>query len=123
MENKTTTSSSLPVKTTIENAIQVSIGDGHVSALTSDGVLWAWGRNSSGGLGINSTNNNTTYPMKTILNVTEVSNGGYHTIVKKVDGTLYACRSIYLWKTWNRKHIKCNYLYKSKFTKYSDRYK
>ena len=91
--NNTTTSCNLPVKTIIKNGIQISIGDGHVGALTSEGVVWSWGQNTLGQLGINCAKN-TTYPMKTAINVTELSVGGYHTTVKKIDGTLYACRGI-----------------------------
>ena len=118
--NKATDSKNLPTKTTIKNAIQVSMGQGQVAVLTSEGVVWSWGRNSNGQLGINCTNN-TSYPMKTALNVTELSVGGYHTMVKKIDGTLYASRSIFLWKIRNRKHSRCKNLCKSKFTKYSNR--
>ena len=89
MENKTTTSSLLPVKTKIENGIQVSMGDGTIGALTSDGSVWEWGLNTSGQLGIY-CKNNTSYAMKTALNVTELSVGGYHTTVKKVDNKLYS---------------------------------
>ncbi|MBO5478694.1 MAG: Ig-like domain-containing protein, partial [Clostridia bacterium] len=87
--NNATTSKNLPTKTTIKNAIQVSMGQGQVAVLTSEGVVWSWGRNNNGQLGINCTNN-TSYPMKTALNVTELSAGGYHTMVKKIDGTMYA---------------------------------
>ena len=87
--NYATSSTNLPIKTTIENAIQASIGDGHVGVLTSDGVVWCWGKNTHGQLGINCTNN-TSYPMKTALSVTELSLGGYHTTVKKINGTAYA---------------------------------
>lgn len=89
MGNKTTTSSNLPIKTTVEHGIQVSIGGGDVGVLTSEGVVWSWGRNTHGQHGINCSTN-TTYPMKTALNVTELSKGGYHTTVKKIDGTVYS---------------------------------
>jgi len=87
--DKSTNSKYLPTKTTIENAIQVSIGQGQVGVLTSEGVVWSWGRNNEGQLGINCTKS-TSYPMKTALNVTELTIGGFHTTVKKIDGSVYA---------------------------------
>ena len=87
--NYNTESKALPTKTTIKKAIQVSMGDGHVAVLTTEGVVWSWGRNNEGQLGINCVNN-TTHPMKSALDVTEISCGGYHTTIKRTDETVYA---------------------------------
>lgn len=92
--NKAVVSKYLPTKTTIEHGIKVTMGQGQVTVLTSEGVIWSWGLNTSGQLGINCSSN-TSYPMKTALNVTEVSSGAYHTTVKKIDETLYACRILF----------------------------
>lgn len=79
----------LPTKNTIQKAIQVSMsGRGSVSVLTAEGVVWSWGYNGTGLLGINCLQN-TSYPMKTALNVMEVSFATYHSVIKKVDGMLY----------------------------------
>ncbi len=72
--NNATNSSNLPVKTSIENGVQVSIGNGHIGVLTSDGAVWNWGKNTNGQLGINCTSN-TSYPMKSTVNVVEASLG------------------------------------------------
>ena len=86
--NSATASKNLPTKVqNVKHAIQVQI-ERKVGVLTSDGVVWAWGLNTSGQLGINCTNN-TSYPMKTALNVTEIALVAGHTTVKKVDGSLY----------------------------------
>ncbi len=89
MGNNTTTTSYIPVKTTIKNAIKVSMEQvGGVRVLTSDGVVWAWGRNPYGELGINCTKN-TSYPMKTALDTTEITTGAAFTTIKKTDDKLY----------------------------------
>ncbi len=87
--NNTKDSKYVPTKNGVEKAIQVSIGGrGSVAALTADGVQWSWGFNVASSLGINCFDN-TSYPMKTALDVTEVSSSTYHSIIKKVDGMVY----------------------------------
>ncbi|WP_010246382.1 RCC1 domain-containing protein [Acetivibrio cellulolyticus] len=46
-----------PIKM-LENISDVSIGQGHILALTKDNILWAWGTNSLGELGDGSGKNN-----------------------------------------------------------------
>ena len=46
-----TTSTSVPQRTMVDDAIQIATGDFHSCALRADGSIWCWGRNSSGQLG------------------------------------------------------------------------
>lgn len=73
--------------------IQVSCGLKHVIALTNDGVLFAWGSNSDGQLGLGSNISNTTKPtlIDTLLSVpiSFITCGGYHTIVVTKSGGIF----------------------------------
>lgn len=86
--NQATTDKLLPTKANMKNVIRVAMNQGEVSALTSEGTMWSWGRNDGGQLGINCYNN-TSYPMKTALQVSEISNGGMHSVHQKIDGKIY----------------------------------
>jgi alpha-tubulin suppressor-like RCC1 family protein len=70
---------------------QVSCGAIHAAAIKTDGTLWCWGYNGSGGLGINNTITRST-PVTTFAGGTDwkqVSCGDYHTAAIKTDGTLW----------------------------------
>jgi len=69
------------------------MGRNHTSVLTSDGIVWAWGLNTSGQIGINCTQN-TSYIMKTTLNVTEMSKGDLYSLVRKIDNKDYGAGDI-----------------------------
>lgn len=71
--NSAKVSKSLPTMVNIKNVVKVTMGQGHVSVLTTEGTVWAWGLNTSGQLGINN-GTTTTWPMKTALKVTDVQN-------------------------------------------------
>jgi alpha-tubulin suppressor-like RCC1 family protein len=70
---------------------QVSGGTFHTAAIKTDGTLWTWGRNNSGQLGNNTTDNKLT-PVTTFAGGTnwkQVSSGANHTAAIKTDGTLW----------------------------------
>jgi alpha-tubulin suppressor-like RCC1 family protein len=67
-------------------------GDSHTLALTTNGVLWAWGRNLHGELG-NGTTVESDAPISIATPTTlwvAVAAGGYHSAAVKSDGTLWA---------------------------------
>jgi alpha-tubulin suppressor-like RCC1 family protein len=69
---------------------QVSSGDYQTAAIKTDGTLWIWGRNPTGQLGVNDTNNRCT-PVTTFAGGTNWKQVecGYHTAAIKTDGTLW----------------------------------
>jgi alpha-tubulin suppressor-like RCC1 family protein len=77
---------------------KVSIGAQHMLAIKSDDTLWAWGYNSNGQLGNNSTVHRSS-PVQTIAggtNWAKVACGEGHTLAIKNDGTLWAWgRNVY----------------------------
>ncbi len=92
-----------PKKVMIE-VDQVSAGRDHTVILKKNGTLWAVGRNSFGQLGDGSTNNTST-PVQVkdaplgesgdgvapaITNVARISAGGFHTMIVKKNGELWA---------------------------------
>ena len=69
----------------------VSAGYAHTVALKSDGTMLAWGKNSGGQLGNNSTADSLVpVSVSGISSVVAVSAGLYHTAALKSDGTLLA---------------------------------
>jgi len=94
--NGTFTSKLLPCKAAIDKAIKVSMGVSHAGALTTEGNIATWGYNNVGQLGINS-NLNTAYPRKASIQATDISLGGYHTVINKTDGNIYVTR---IWCKW-----------------------
>lgn len=89
----------IAVKANIKNVIKIETGEGNISALSTSGALYNWGKNTNGQNGINSVDN-TSYPMKSALEVVEVSNGYAHSNLKKVDGKIYGAGSTENRKTW-----------------------
>jgi alpha-tubulin suppressor-like RCC1 family protein len=100
--NNSTTTSSVPVAVTQSGVligkavVSIAAGGGHNIALCSDGTLVAWGGNSSGQLGNNSTTNSsvpvsvTRSSALTGKTVVAVAAGGSHSIALCSDGTLVA---------------------------------
>ena len=70
------------------DVIYVSAGSSHTMAITSDGILWGWGNNSSGQLGDETTAARFD-PTKIIEDVVKVSSGSSHTMAITSDGTLW----------------------------------
>ena len=91
--DNTTTPKSSPVQTIAggTNWSSVANAGNRIAAIKKDGTLWAWGRNSSGGIGDNTTTDKSS-PIQTIAfgtNWSKVSCGYFHTAAIKTDGTLW----------------------------------
>lgn len=67
---------------------QVSLGGAHSAALTFDGTLYMWGRNSNGQVG-DGTRTNVYHPKKIMNNVKMVACGNEHSAAVTADGSLY----------------------------------
>ena len=72
----------------------IAVGSEHSIALKTDGSLWAWGENYHGQLGNGKSGEWTGITIPTRIgadtNWDKISAGGFHTIVLKTDGTLWA---------------------------------
>ncbi len=91
--DNTSVNKSSPVQTVAAgtNWRQVACGTDHTAAVKTDGTLWAWGYNSTGQLGDN-TSVNKSSPVQTIAGGTnwrQVACGANHTAAIKTDGTLW----------------------------------
>lgn len=99
--NNSNTSSLTPLRVSssgVPKFDQISAGSAHSLALGTDKSVWAWGKNSSGQLGVNSTNSSKV-PVKVrngaqsggsyLRNVTQVSAGGEHSLAI-VGGRVYS---------------------------------
>jgi alpha-tubulin suppressor-like RCC1 family protein len=67
---------------------EIVAGNSHALARKSDGTVWAWGWNSDGQLGNNTsgTGNSSTLPVQVpINNVSGIAAGGGHSIALKND--------------------------------------
>jgi len=90
---------SVPVQI-MEDVAKVSAGDYFTAAVKIDGTLWMWGANNYGQLGTNHEKDQKTKaevcrkePTLIMEDVADVACGGYHTLILKTDGTLWACGS------------------------------
>ena len=84
----------------LTGVVQVAAGGSHSLAVKNDGTVWAWGQNTSGQLGDNSTTNRST-PVQVLkgasLSVTDyltgvvqICGGHAHSVAMKSDGTVFA---------------------------------
>jgi len=76
-----------PVKI-MDNVIKISAGRYHALALKSDGTVWAWGKNSDGEIGNNTTTKQIT-PVQVLSDVKEIAAGYNISFAIKNDGTLW----------------------------------
>jgi len=68
--------------TSLSNIVAMAGGSQHSLALASNGVVWAWGNNTSGQLGISNTTQHTT-PVKVVglsNNIVAIAGGGLHSL-------------------------------------------
>ena len=76
--------------TEVTNWSNVSVGQYHVLATRTNGTLWAWGLNSGGQLGLNSTNIKLSpVQVGTLTNWSSVGITNAHSTAVKNDGTLW----------------------------------
>jgi alpha-tubulin suppressor-like RCC1 family protein len=70
----------------------VSVGQFHSAALATDGVIWSWGANGNGqvGIGYPSSYIDTPVPIITETGWNRISCGGVHILALKTDNTLWA---------------------------------
>ena len=78
-----------PIKV-MDNVAKVSYGNGHVLALTNDGVAFAWGLNDFGQAGAKDLQPVLT-PTKLADNVADIGASGSTSYIVKTDGTLWYC--------------------------------
>jgi len=71
--------------------VKLASGQIHAAAIRADGTLWAWGLNSSGQVGDDSTTRRT-YPVRIgdVSTWASVACGQHHTVAVRGDGTLWA---------------------------------
>jgi len=89
-----TTSSSSPVSVVggYTDWVEISAGQEHTAAVRANGTAWAWGRNTNGRLGDNSTTSRSS-PVSVVGGFTdwvEISAGGTHTAAVRANGSAWA---------------------------------
>jgi len=76
----------------IQNITQISCGGIHSLVLDSEGRIFSFGNNKYGqlGLGDNKQINNTPQMIPSIQNITQISCGGYHSLVLDSEGRIFS---------------------------------
>ena len=76
----------------LTNVVAISAGGFHTLALINDGTVWAWGSNSDGQLGLDKSVEFQKVPTQTsqLSQITCISAGYTHNIVRKSNGTVWA---------------------------------
>ncbi len=78
------------VTTLYSPIVQMTAGRVHTMIVTDDGILYGWGDNQNGQIGIKDAIRKEK-PTKVMDNVAKVSTNYDHTLIVKKDGTLWAC--------------------------------
>ncbi len=91
-QGNTVTTYRIPTQVGVDtNWLDVSAGGDHVLALKSDGTLWAWGRNSSGRLGVGDTTlRSSPTQVGTDTDWASIGAGSDSSYAIKTNGTLWA---------------------------------
>jgi alpha-tubulin suppressor-like RCC1 family protein len=80
-----------PVSGLTSGVLQVSAGEEHALAITSGGIVWAWGSNSFGQLGDGTlTGHDTPEQVAGLSGIRQVAAGVAHSLALKSDGTVWA---------------------------------
>jgi RHS repeat-associated protein len=75
----------------LTNVTAIATGANHTLALKSDGTVWAWGNNTYGQLGNNSTTNSSApVQVSGLTGVIAIAAGAGHSLAVKSDGTVWA---------------------------------
>ena len=84
--------SRVPVQVSgLSGASAIAGGGYHSLALKSDGTIWAWGSNSNGQLGNNTTTDSPVpVPVSGLTGMIAVAGGGVYSLALKSDGTIWA---------------------------------
>ncbi|MGC5327451.1 Ig-like domain-containing protein [Brevibacillus sp. SYSU BS000544] len=90
-------SNGVPVQATgLEDVTDIATGDRHIVALTDDGTVWAWGRNTDGQLGDGSANaSNKPIKVPGMTDVVAIGAGTDFSLALKKDGTVWGWGSNY----------------------------
>ncbi len=88
----TYTAKNIPLRlTTLAGITTIGVGENHSFAVKNDGSLWAWGWNGTGQLGVDDAFIHEPIPVNVNLlpGVTRIVGGNFHSIVEKIDGTIW----------------------------------
>lgn len=85
-------SSTVPVQVSgLTNITHIAAGNTHGLAVKNDGTVWAWGANSQGQVGNNTTTHQfTPVQMTGVSSASKVAGGTLHSLILKSDGTVMA---------------------------------
>ena len=79
----------------LDDVVAVSAGGNHTTATQTDGVLWTWGDNRRGQLGVSTFGNQgRSTPVWVLQEATAVSVGNSHTVTIRIDDSLWAWATI-----------------------------
>ncbi|HEX2901368.1 MAG TPA: hypothetical protein VHS96_16760, partial [Bacteroidia bacterium] len=82
----------VPIGVNLNRLIAIDGGEAHTLALRADSTVWAWGRNTSGQLGVGNLidrNFPTQIPIDSLSGIVAISAGGEHSMALRRDGTVW----------------------------------